>query len=100
MINTVEFKDIGKFTGFIPGMGNCLDIRFEYRDREEKTLIPLSKIRRIMPHTADRAWTRIFYGEEDFFTIPITYDKFVDAIIEWSESELCFEDGEEGETNE
>ena len=101
MINTIEFKDIGKFTGFIPGMGNCLDIRFEYRDREEKTFIPLSKIRRIMPHTADRAWTRIYYGDDDsFFTVPITYDKLVNAIIEWGEAELCFEEETEEETNE
>lgn len=82
-------------TGFMPGLGVCLDIRFTRSDSrtEHKRYIPLNKIRLITPHTTDRAWTRIFYGENDdsYFAIPITYDKLIE-FLEITEEEESYGD--------
>ena len=66
-------------TGFIPGVGISLDIRFTRNDSrtEHKIFVPLNKIRLIIPHSADRSWTRILYGEGEYVVVPILYDDLV-----------------------
>lgn len=67
-------------TNFIPGMGICLDIQFDYNGMMCKTFIPLNKIKRILPHKADRSWTRIYWTEDmsdGYFTIPLEYNDLV-----------------------
>ena len=61
---------IGK-TGFIPGVGIGLDIRYNGGPFEHKIFVPLNKIRLIIPHSADRLWTRILYGEDEYVVVPI-----------------------------
>ena len=69
---------IGK-TGFIPGVGISLDIRYTRYDStfEHKMMVPLNKIRLIIPHSADRSWTRILYGEGEYVVVPILYDDLI-----------------------
>lgn len=69
---------IGK-TSFIPGVGIGLDIRYTRYDStfEHKIFVPLNKIRLIIPHSADRSWTRILYGEGEYVVVPILYDDLI-----------------------
>lgn len=71
-------SSIGK-TGFIPGVGISLDIRYTRNDSriEHKMFVPLNKIRLIIPHSADRSWTRILYGEGEYVVVPVLYDDLI-----------------------
>ena len=71
---TIEYID------YIPGLGYCLDIRFVFNDREQKVLIPLNRIRKIVPHTGDKAWTRIYWDGDisnGYCAIPLLYEDVV-----------------------
>ena len=68
-----------EFTGFIEGLGTCMDIRFMHLRNEYKTFMPLKAIKRIMPHN-DPGWSRIYWGEHEAFAIPMEYDELVELI--------------------
>lgn len=69
-------------TGFIPGVGIGLDIRFTRNDStfEHKMMVPLNKIRLIIPSSADRSSTRILYGEREYVIVPILYDDLINYL--------------------
>lgn len=78
-------------TNYMPGLGECLDIRYTRADIEFKRFVPLNKIRLILPHYADKSWTRIYYGEDAFFTVPLEYDELLEGIKSVCKDEDVYE---------
>lgn len=72
-------RKIIEFTGYIDGLGICMDIRFTRIGNEYKTLIPIRVIKRIMPHN-EKGWTRIYWGQRESFCIPIEYDEVIELL--------------------
>lgn len=73
-----------RFSEFLPGLGQCMDISFSFNGKDYKTFLPLKSIKRIIPNTGKYSGaenqTRVYFDPNSYYVFPIPYDKFIDLL--------------------
>ena len=73
-----------RFSEFLPGLGQCMDISYVLNKNEYKVYLPLKSIKRIVPNTGKyfeaENQTRVYIEPNTAYIFPIPYKEFIDLL--------------------